>query len=191
LNEKLVQYFNEALAMENAAVERVQMRIKDTIIEQTREQLQYHLEQTFDQQARLRSIIEQLGGTPTTMKSSLPKLVPMNFDTLSNSIKETAKSIVDSSSKDALDAEKELIESKEDAIIESAEVVSYKNLMQISEETGLQEAVQQLNKSLQEENDMVNFIMENAPIVIRLLLPRIAKIEDLKAGGGQKRVTQA
>lgn len=50
MNEKLVQYFNEALAMENAAVDIIQSRVNETPVEQTKQQLQYHLEQTLQQQ---------------------------------------------------------------------------------------------------------------------------------------------
>jgi ferritin-like metal-binding protein YciE len=45
----LFLYLNDALAMENAALE----------------QLQHHLEETKEQQDRLRKIITKLGGTPT------------------------------------------------------------------------------------------------------------------------------
>jgi ferritin-like metal-binding protein YciE len=80
MNKKIVQYFNEALAMENAAADRIQSRMNETPIEQTKQQLQYHLEQTFQQQDRLRNIITNLGGNPTTMKAALPKLMPTNMD---------------------------------------------------------------------------------------------------------------
>jgi ferritin-like metal-binding protein YciE len=173
MNEKFVQYLNEALAMENAAVDRIQSRINDTPIEETKQQLQYHLEQTFEQQDRLRNAITKLGGSPTTAKAVLPKLAPMDMDTISNTVMEAAKSIVSSESKDSMDAEKELIQTKEDAIIESAEVVSYKMLILMAQEVGLMDAVPLLNKSLQEETSMVNFIMGSTPLVLRLLLPRI------------------
>lgn len=172
-NEKLVQHFNEALAMENAAVEYNQSRIAETPLELTRQQLQYHLEETFDQQARLRKIITGLGGSPTTMKAKLPKLVPLNMDTISNNVKEAAKSPVSDDSKDAMQAEKELINTQQDGIIESAEVVTYKMLIQMAQEIGLKDAIPELNKSLQEETSMVNFIMSNAPLALRILLPRI------------------
>lgn len=72
-----------------------------------------------------------------------------------------------------MDAEKELLQTKEDAIIENAEIVSYKMLIYMAQETGLQEAVPLLTKSLQEETAMVNFIMGNAPLVLRLMLPKL------------------
>src|SRR5919205_2409308 len=108
LKEKLVQYFNEALAMENAAVDRNQTRMSETPIPLVKQQLEYHLEQTFVQQERLRTIITNLGGTPTSAKAVLPKMMPMDMGTLSNTVKETAKSLVSSKSKNRVDAEYEL-----------------------------------------------------------------------------------
>ena len=188
MNEKFVQYLNEALAMENAAVDRIQYRINDTPIEETKQQLQYHLEQTFEQQGRLRNAITKLGGSPTTAKAVLPKLTPMDMDTISNTVKEAAKSLVSSESKNSMDAEKELIQTKEDAIIESAELVSYKTLILMAQEVGLMDAVPLLNKSLQEETSMVNFIMGNTPTVLRLMLPQIEARDD---SSNKKKMVQA
>jgi ferritin-like metal-binding protein YciE len=187
MNEKFVQYLNEALAMENAAVDRIQSRINDTPIEETKQQLQYHLEQTFEQQGRLRNAITKLGGSPTTAKAVLSKLTPMDMDTISNTVKETAKSLVSSDSKNSMDAEKELIQTKEDAIIESAELVSYKTLILMAQEVGLMDAVPLLNKSLQEETSMVNFIMGNTPTVLRLMLPKMKARDD----SSKKKMAQA
>jgi ferritin-like metal-binding protein YciE len=124
VKEKLVQYFNEALAMENAAADRIQSRIGETPVEQAKQQLQYHLEQTIQQQDRLKDIITNLGGSPTGAKASLPKLAPMTMDTISNTVKEAAKSITSEEDRKVMDPEKELIRTKEDAIIENAEIVS-------------------------------------------------------------------
>jgi hypothetical protein len=43
----------------------------------------------------------------------------------------------------------------------------------MAQEIGLQDVVTLLNKSVQEETSMVNFIMGNAPLVLRLMLPKI------------------
>lgn len=173
MKRKLVQYFNEALAMENAATDRIQLRINETPVEQTKQQLQYHLEQTFQQQERLRNIITKLGGDPTTVKATLPKLMPMNRGTTPNTAKETDTSLASSESQDAVDAERELIQTKEDAIIENAEIVSYKMLIHLTQEIGLQDAVAPLSQSLREETAMVNFIMGNALLLLRLMLPKL------------------
>jgi ferritin-like metal-binding protein YciE len=175
MSEKFVQYFNEALAMENAAVDRIQSRIAETPVPSAKQQLQYHLEQTYQQQDRLKQLIAKMGGSPTSMKASLPKIMPMSGDTISNTVKEAAKSIVSDESRDSMGAEKELIRTKEDAIIENAEVVSYKMLMEMAEKAGMKEAVPILKQSLQEETAMVNFIMGNAPLLLNLMWPKLAK----------------
>ena len=78
MKQKLVQYFNEALAMENAAVDRNQTRMSETPIPLVKQRLQYHLEQTFVQLDRLRTIITNLGGTSTSTKTALPKLLTIS-----------------------------------------------------------------------------------------------------------------
>jgi ferritin-like metal-binding protein YciE len=175
MKQKLVQYFNEALAMENAAVDRNQTRMSETPISLVKQQLQYHLEQTFVQQDRLRTIITNLGGSPTSAKAALPKMLPTDMDTVSNTVKETAKSLVSSKSKDRVDAEHELIQTKQDAIIENAEIVSYKMLMEISQKAGLLEALPLLQQSLLEETAMENFIVSTTPMALTMLWPELMK----------------
>jgi ferritin-like metal-binding protein YciE len=175
MKQKLVQYFNEALAMENAAVDRNQTRTSETRIPLVKQQLQYHLEQTFVQQDRLRTIITNLGGSPTSAKAALPKMLPTDMDTVSNTVKETAKSLVSSKSKDRVDAEHELIQTKQDAIIENAEIVSYKMLMEISQKVGLLEALPLLQQSLLEETAMENFIVSTTPMALTMLWPELMK----------------
>jgi ferritin-like metal-binding protein YciE len=175
LKQKLVQYFNEALAMENAAVDRNQTRMSETPIPLVKQQLQYHLEQTFVQQDRLRTIITNLGGSPTSAKAALPKMLPTDMDTVSNTVKETAKSLVSSKSKDRVDAEHELIQTKQDAIIENAEIVSYKMLMEISQKAGMLEALPLLQQSLLEETAMENFILSTTPMALTMLWPELMK----------------
>jgi ferritin-like metal-binding protein YciE len=189
MDKKMIQMFNEALAMENAALDRIQSRINSTLIQDTKQQLQYHYEQTLQQQERLKTIITNLGGTPTENKAILPKLMPSDSNmtttaesppSLSSSSTDTAKpadkSIESSESKEMMmmtDAEKELIDTKTDAIIENSEIVSYKILMEIAENVGLKDAVPTLKQSLQEETAMVNFIIGNTPLVLRLMLPKL------------------
>jgi ferritin-like metal-binding protein YciE len=59
-NQKLVLHLNEALAIENAAVQRLQSRIKQARIESVKKRLQMHLEETKGQQDRLRQLISDL-----------------------------------------------------------------------------------------------------------------------------------
>ena len=109
LNNKFVLYLNDALAMENAALERVQSRIQKTILEDAKQQLQHHLEETREQQDRLRQIITNLGGTPTKEKAGLPILT--SPESILNTMKNTMTL-----------AEIELKESEQDTIIEKPEI---------------------------------------------------------------------
>src|SRR4051794_8103503 len=73
LSEKITLYLNEALSIENAAVERLQLRIKQTKIENVKQRLELHLEETREQQYRLKQLISDVGGkNPTKEKARLP-----------------------------------------------------------------------------------------------------------------------
>jgi ferritin-like metal-binding protein YciE len=187
LNDKLVQFFNETLAMEHAAEDRIQTRISETPLDQVRQQLQYHLEETRQQQGRLTELITNMGGSPTNAKASLPIVKPATMDTVSSVVEDTAKSIVSEEGRQMLDAEKELIRTKEDAIIENAEIVSYKMLMELTDKAGLKDASAKLKQSLQEEAAMANFITGNTPVLLSLLWPKI----EAAAGGRQHKIAQA
>lgn len=72
MHDKSVLYLNSALAMENAALARIQRRVQQTILEEAKQQLQHHLEETKEQQDRLRQLITKDGGTATQEKETLP-----------------------------------------------------------------------------------------------------------------------
>ncbi len=76
LSDKFLLYLNSSLAMENAALERVQRRVQQTILEDSRQQLQHHLEETKEQQDRLMQLITKFGGTPTQERGELPLAIP-------------------------------------------------------------------------------------------------------------------
>src|SRR5215210_3151286 len=79
-NQKIVQYLNDALAMENASEERIQSRLQETIVDDTRIQLRDHLDETRNQKDRLKQIITSHGGEPTHAKAELPNLKPNTID---------------------------------------------------------------------------------------------------------------
>jgi ferritin-like metal-binding protein YciE len=70
--------------MENAAIERLQTRIKQTRLQNSKVQLQHHLEET-RQQVRLKQLISGLGGKATRDKGRLP--VPSSSKSIENLIK--------------------------------------------------------------------------------------------------------
>lgn len=149
-NQKIVQYLNDALAMKNASEEIIQSRLQETIVDDTRIQLQDHLEETRNQKDRLKQIITSHGGEPTGAKAELPTLKPNTIDLVRDDVTSlsTAKSADNGGSPDLYDnnssiksiikvtdtlrlaAERELIQTERDAIIENAEIVKYKILME-------------------------------------------------------------
>lgn len=196
-NQKIVQYLNDALAMENASEERLESRLHESIVEDTRIQLQNHLEETRNQKDRLKQIIASHGGEPTVTKAELPILKPNTIDlvrsdltsrsssssTASNSpsnaestqsqANPSVKSIVKETDDVRLAPEKELIQTERDAIIEHAEVVKYKMLMEIAIKVGAMDAIPVIAQNLKEEEQMANWIIVNTPNLLRRIWAQI------------------
>jgi ferritin-like metal-binding protein YciE len=152
--------------MENAAIERLQTRIKQTRLQDSKVQLQHHLEETRQQQVRLKQLISGLGGKATRDKGRLP-------------ISSPSKSIENLIKKHMTNAEAELKGAKEDAIVESAEIVLYDMLIQLVQKEatvrgGGEDAIPILIQNLDEEKAMLDWIRANTPVLITQLSPSIA-----------------
>jgi ferritin-like metal-binding protein YciE len=160
LEEKLAQYLNETLSFENAAVSRLQSRVKETQLEDAKQQLQQHLEVTKEQQNRLKQLITNLGARPTNDSGQLPILVPPR--TLANTLKKSMTS-----------AEQQIKSAKEDLIIENAEITMYDTLLQVAQLMNAGDAVPVLNQNLAEERAMADWIRANTPAMITQLYPEI------------------
>ena len=191
-NQKIVQYLSDALAMENASEERIQSRLEETIVDDTRLQLREHLEETRNQKDRLKQVITSHGGEPTDAKADLPTLKPNTIDlvrddvTSSSTAKSTnnegsrnlqdnssIKSIVKETDSVRLSAERELIQTERDAIIENAEIVKYKILMEIAKRVGAIDAIPVIDENLKEEAKMANWMIANIPNMLRRLWAQI------------------
>ena len=161
LHDKFLLYLNSSLAMENAALERVQRRVQQTILEDARQQLQNHLEETKQHQNRLSQLITKLGGSPTQEKGQLPIAMPP--DSIRNVMHPSMTS-----------AEQELMQSVEDTIVESAEVIGYNLLIQMAGKMNdMTDAIPPLRQSLQEEEKMFTWLRANAPAMFAKLWPQI------------------
>jgi ferritin-like metal-binding protein YciE len=191
-NQKIIQYLNDALAMENASEDRLQSRIQESIVEDTRIQLQNHLEETRSQKERLKQVITGHGGEPTQAKAELPLLKPNTIDLVRDDL--TSRSIAGSSSyrqpqepqgnpsietivKETDDVrlapEKELIQSERDAIIEYGEIVKYKMLMEIAKKVGAMDAIPVIDQNLKEEEQMASWIIASTPALLRRVWAQI------------------
>lgn len=193
-NQKIIQYLNDALAMENAAEARIQSRVQETIVDATRIQLQDHLEETRSQKDRLKQIIRSHGGKPTDAKADLPILKPNTIDLVRDDVTSSSssttkstqnpasqalrgnpsvKSIVKETDDIRLAAERELIQTERDAIIENTEIVKYKMLMEIAKKVGALDAMPVIDQNLKEEEQMANWIIANMPSMLRQLWAQI------------------
>lgn len=163
-NQKLILHLNEALAIENAAVRRLQSRIKQTRIENVRQRLQVHLEETKVQQDRLKQLISDLGNGQknafTKDKAQLPIPTP-------------PKSLSTIYGRMMTDAESELSAVKEDAIVENAEIILYDMLTHLAERMNATNAIDILLQSLSEERSMADWIKTNMPDMVAQLWPEI------------------
>jgi ferritin-like metal-binding protein YciE len=163
LQEKFVLYLNSSLAMENAALERVQRRVQQTTLEDARLQLQNHLEETKRHQDRLSQLITKLGGSPTQEKGQLPLAMPP--DSIRNVMHPSMTS-----------AEQELMQSVEDTIVESAEVIGYNLLIQMAGKMNkMDDAIPSLRQSLSEEEKMFTWLRANAPAMFAKLWQEIGE----------------
>ncbi|HET7345514.1 MAG TPA: DUF892 family protein [Nitrososphaeraceae archaeon] len=162
LQDKFILYLNSSLAMENAALERIQRRVQQTILgEDSRQQLQNHLEETKQHQDRLRQLITKLGGSPTQEKGQLPSAMPP--DSIRNVMHPSMTS-----------AEQELMQSVEDTIVESAEVIGYDLIIQMAGKMNkMGDAIPSLRQSLYEEEKMFTWLRANAPAMFAKLWPQI------------------
>lgn len=175
--QKLTLHLSEALAIENAAIQRLQSRIKQTKIENLKQRLQVHLEETRGQQARLKQLILDLrnGGksAATKDKAQLPIIVP-------------PKSLSKISGKMMTPAELELKAAKEDAVVENAEIILYDILTHLAERMNAANAIALLTQSLSEERSMADWIKINTPDIFAQLWPEIEASIVMGGGGGEE-----
>jgi ferritin-like metal-binding protein YciE len=176
INTKYLEFLNEALSAENAAIDRITSRMDQTPLPEVKQRLQQHLEETHNQQNRLSQIITRLNGDPTDSKADLPKLMPPSTMMLKKTVKDTIKSITDDKKDNPLPEEMELMQLKQDTLIEGAEIVAYETLMEITKRINgvpTDEIISSLKQSLDEEKNMHKWCKENMPMAIDNLLPKI------------------
>ena len=176
VTNKIQQYLNEILSLENASVDRLQSRTEETTLSDVKRQLKQHLEETKVHQGRLKQLVSNWGGSPVTSKAQLPILkFPSELSTTLDRTNIDDKKVRDivKDTENRMMPEKELLRAKEDEIIENAEIVSYKTLIQVAEKLNVQDAIPILKQNLQEEEAMAAWIMANVPMMLSHLWPYI------------------
>jgi ferritin-like metal-binding protein YciE len=153
---------NLALSYENATIDRLEKRISETIVPEVKEKLKQHLQNTKEQQDRLKQRIEAMGGfmQPTSEKGRLPIPEPPL----------TLKMMIENSSSHE---EREVWESINDLIIERAEAIMYKGGIQALELLKAdKKTIDILKKILKEEEAFGDWLERNNPKIARRLMTK-------------------
>ncbi len=153
-NEQLdlyVSWLKDAHAMEEALIPNLENHAKDAAeYPQIQRRIQQHLEET-QQHARLvRSCIERLGESPSTVKSGL------------GSIMGTMQSVATGLFRD------EVVKNfLSDYAAEHFEIASYKALIAAAQEFGDLETVRVCQEILREDEDMAHWLDQHLPMVVQ------------------------
>jgi ferritin-like metal-binding protein YciE len=167
---------NLALSFENAAIDRLEKRLSESIVPEVKQKIIHHLDQTKKQQERLTERIKVLGMgmEPTSEKGTLPIPEPP----------QKLKMMIESSSSDK---EREVWESLNDLIVERAEAIMYRGgiealqLLKADKKT-----IKALEKNLKEEEAFGNWLEKNNPKIAKRLMTK--QIEEKKQG--KKKMTK-
>jgi ferritin-like metal-binding protein YciE len=180
LISELVENLNEVLSTENASIDRIISRIDQTSIQEVKQKLKQHLEETHIQKSRLERIITQLGGKPTVAKADLPTSMQSTTMMMRKIQAKTTESVTEHNDDDEEDnsmpEEMELMQIKQDFIIEYDELVAYNTLIQIIQSTNLpqqHEITLLLEQSMQEEESMAYWYKIHTPLILDNLWPKI------------------
>lgn len=168
---------NLALSFENAAVDRLEKRLSESIVPEVKQKIIHHLDQTKKQQERLTERIKVLGMgmEPTSEKGRLPIPEPP----------QKLKMMIESNSSDK---EREVWESLNDLIVERAEAIMYRGgiealqLLKADKKT-----IKALEKNLKEEEAFGNWLEKNNPKIAKRLMTK--QIEEKKQG--KKKMTKS
>ena len=157
---------NLALSYENAAVNRLEKRLSESIDPEVKEKLNRHLAQTREQQDLLKERIKVLGGDPITEAGRLP-------------IPEPPQSLKTMIERGSTPNEREIWESINDLIVERAEAIMYEGGIQALELLNAdKKTIKTLQKILKEEEAFAIWLEKNNPRIAKRLMKK--QLEDRK-----------
>jgi light-regulated signal transduction histidine kinase (bacteriophytochrome) len=145
-NNKFIDYLNEVLSIENAVIERLERRIQETAIQDSKKILQQHLQEEKEQQRRLIDLISTYGKKPTDSKADLISLhsltneardklkkdnVDTGNDTNTTKISSTIHDSNNINNTMMTPEEAEILNTKEDALIKNNKISAYKTILKI------------------------------------------------------------
>ena len=151
---------NLALSYENAAVDRLEKRLSESVDPEVKEKLNRHFAQTREQQDRLKETIKAIGGEPIAESGRLPIPEPP----------QSLKGMIESGS---TPNEREVWESLNDLIIERAEAIMYEGGIQALELLNAdKKAIKTLEKNLKEEEAFASWLEKNNPRIAKRLMKK-------------------
>jgi adenylate cyclase len=176
LISELVENLNEVLSTENASIDRIISRIDQTPIQEIKQRLKQHLEETHIQKQRLERIIIGLGGKPTDAKADLSRSNLPMMTMRKNFLKTVELNTESNSRENSMLEEDELAQIKQDFVIEHDELVAYESLlrrMQMTDPPQQHEITFLLEKSMQEEESMAYWYKIHTPLILDNLWPKM------------------
>ena len=176
LISELVENLNEVLSTENASIDRIISRIDQTPLQEVKQRLKQHLEETHIQKQRLKRIIIGLGGKPTDAKADL-SISNLPMMTMRKNFLKTVELNTESNGREnPMLEEDELAQIKQDFVIEHDELVAYESLlrrMQMTDPPQQHEITFLLEKSMQEEESMAYWYKIHTPLILDNLWPKM------------------
>ncbi|MBV9282867.1 MAG: ferritin-like domain-containing protein [Chloroflexi bacterium] len=149
--DTIVAWLNDAYSMENALIQVLEHRVKDAEDHPTvRAADERHLDETRHHAEAVKGCIERLGGSTSTIKSTLASLFgQMQAPMTGMAPDELVKNFLT------------------DYAAESFEVASYRALIAAATEMGDRETAAVCERNLQEDQAMADWLLENIPTVVR------------------------
>jgi len=176
-SDKFIDHLNEILSAENAAIERLERRILETSIQDSKKLLQQHLQEEKEQQRRLVDLISSYGKKPTDSKADLISLLSLtneardkmkrnnvnthkdaNTTKISPTIHDNGNDNNNINNTIMTSQESEILNTKEDALIKNDEISAYKTILKIARGVMGNTALNILKQNLQEKESIYNQI---------------------------------
>ena len=182
-NDKSIDYLNEVLSIENAVIERLERRILETPIQDSKKLLQQHLQEEKEQQRRLIDVLSTYGKKPTDSKADLISLHSLTNEARDKMKKDNVNTHIDTKNITKISTaihddnninntiltleEDEILNTKEDALIKNYEISAYKTILKIAKGVMGKYAIDILKQNLQEKEIMHDKIKSSESIMLK------------------------
>ena len=182
-NDKSIDYLNEVLSIENAVIERLERRILETPIQDSKKLLQQHLQAEKEQQRRLIDVLSTYGKKPTYSKADLISLHSLTNEARDKMKKDNVNTHIDTKNITKISTaihddnninntiltleEDEILNTKEDALIKTYEISAYKTILKIAKGIMAKDTIDILKQNLQEKETMHDKIKSSESIMLK------------------------